>query len=117
MAKVPPLYEKKDCTQLSTQLDLNQCACGNRDAADKTLNDTYARVVAIMPNQNAKIKLRNAQRVWIKKRDQVCLSKVGSRKDSGTIWELDMCSCLEKITADRIIELNKMYPPSLEQLD
>jgi uncharacterized protein YecT (DUF1311 family) len=117
MAKLPPLYERQDCTKLSTQIDMNQCACANRDSADKTLNDTYTRVKALMPNQAAMTKLKNDERNWIKMRDETCQKRVGKREDSGSIWEMDMCGCHEDMTAERIKALNKMYPATIDQLD
>ncbi|MDQ2993675.1 MAG: lysozyme inhibitor LprI family protein [Pseudomonadota bacterium] len=116
-AKMPPLYPRQDCGLLETQIDMNICACNNRDAADKVLNETYQRVMLLMPNKQAKNNLTKAERAWIKKRDKVCHDKVGNREDSGTIWDLEMCECLEDMTVNRIRELNTEHPATIDQLD
>jgi len=116
-AKLPPLYPREDCSSLATQTDMNICACNNRDSADKILNETYQRVMLLMPNQQAKNDLKNAERAWIKKRDKVCHEKIGNREDSGTIWDMEMCGCLEDMTANRIRELNTKHPATIDQLD
>jgi uncharacterized protein YecT (DUF1311 family) len=117
IAKLPPLYPHEDCSRLATQTDMNICACSNRDSADKVLNETYQRVMLLMPTPQARKDLKNAERAWIKKRDKVCHAQIGNREDSGTIWDMAMCGCLENFTANRIRELNTKHPATIDQLD
>jgi len=107
-AKDASLYPTRDCSKLTAQMDLNQCAQANADAADKVLNAAYQQVMLWLPTQRAKNNLKSSERVWIKKRDAECNDEVGDQADGGSIWPMEMANCQEKQTASRIRVLNKM---------
>ncbi|WP_313642421.1 lysozyme inhibitor LprI family protein [Stenotrophomonas sp.] len=60
----------KACDDARTQLDINQCAAQDAEAADAELNAVYRQVLQKLQGQPVAIdKLRAAQRLWIPLRD------------------------------------------------
>ncbi len=60
----------KACDDARTQLDINQCAAQDAEAADAELNAVYRQVLQKLQGQQVAIdKLRAAQRLWIPLRD------------------------------------------------
>jgi uncharacterized protein YecT (DUF1311 family) len=101
------LYPKQDCNRAETQMDLNQCAEANYEAADAALNALYKRLLAQDTDAKAAASLRDAERTWISYRDKECARQVGPREGGGSIWPMDMSTCLEEKTAARIRELKQ----------
>ena len=60
----------KACDDARTQLDINQCAADEAEAADAELNAVYRQVMQKLQGQPVAIdRLRAAQRLWIPLRD------------------------------------------------
>lgn len=96
------LYRQKDCSKFDVQMELNQCAEENFEAADKALNEAYRKVMSRMAHDVAKDRLRHEERAWVAYRDKSCNDEVGPREGGGSIWPLDMATCLQKKTDARI---------------
>jgi uncharacterized protein YecT (DUF1311 family) len=107
-AAAAPPYPVRDCGNLTVQLELNQCAAANYEAADTTLNKVYQRVMAQQDDAAAKNALKDAERAWIAYRDKECAFEVGPQQSGGSIWPMEMSNCLEDKTAARIGELSKL---------
>ncbi len=103
----PPLYPVEDCNKAETQRDLNMCARNNEAAAARALNDAYRKLQARQPDRQSKLRLRDAQRAWIAHRNRECAREVGPREGGGSIWPMDMSTCLETKTAARLRELKR----------
>ena len=107
-AQNAPPYPVKDCSQLTTQMELNQCAGANDQAADAALNKLYRQLMADQTDAASKARLTDAERAWIAYRDKECAYEVGPQQDGGSIWPMEMSNCLEAVTAARLAELTKL---------
>ena len=107
-AQHAPLYPVKDCNSLTTQMDLNQCAGANEQAADAALNKVYRQLMADQGDAASKARLTDAERAWIAYRDKECAYEIGPQQDGGSIWPMEMSNCLETMTATRLSELTKL---------
>jgi uncharacterized protein YecT (DUF1311 family) len=108
LAANAPLYPVKDCGRYVVQMEINECANDNAQAADDALNATYKQVMASRQNQGDKDGLKLSERSWIKYRDKTCADEVGSQEDGGSIWPMEMANCEEKQTDARIRVLQRM---------
>ena len=107
-AQSAPLYPVTDCSQLKVQMELNRCAGANYEASDTALNALYRKLMMTKEVDAAsKERLREAERAWIAYRDKECAYEVGSQRDGGSIWPMEMSNCLEELTAARIRGLSK----------
>jgi uncharacterized protein YecT (DUF1311 family) len=100
-------YPTQDCNKANTQLDLNQCAQANFESADRKLNEVYRAAMDASGDEASRTQLRDSERTWIQSRDQECARQVGPREGGGSIWPMNMASCLEEKTAQRIRELRR----------
>jgi uncharacterized protein YecT (DUF1311 family) len=107
-AQNAPAYRVTDCSSLTTQMELNQCAGANYTSADTALNTLYRQLMAQETDAAVKQRLTGAERAWIAYRDKECAYQVGPQQDGGSIWPMEMSNCLEQLTAARIIELSKL---------
>jgi uncharacterized protein YecT (DUF1311 family) len=105
LANDAPLYTTRDCSREMVQTDMNICAGANLDAADAELNRVYQQLMSQQTDQKSKNQLRDLERTWIAYRDKECAEEVGPQEGGGTIWPLEMDSCLQKKTDARIREL------------
>lgn len=103
-----PAYRITDCSRLTTQTELNECAGANRASADAALNTLYRKLMAEETDAAVKQRLTAAERAWITYRDKECAYQVGPQQDGGSIWPMEMSNCLEQLTAARIAELSKL---------
>ncbi len=103
-----PFYKTEDCNKYVAQMDLNSCTGGNSQAADDALNKLYKQVMARQPDQAAKDRLHDSERLWIKQRDKFCADDVGEQADGGSIWPMEMNTCLQNQTDVRIKILRSM---------
>jgi len=101
-------YPVRDCGKFTTQMDLNECAAANLQAADAALNEVYQQVIAQQADASSKKQLKEVERAWIAYRDKECAFEVGPRQDGGSIWPMEMSICLEGKTATRIRELTRL---------
>jgi uncharacterized protein YecT (DUF1311 family) len=70
--------------------DAVECIYTEWDRLDRVLNANYRSAMAKMPNRQARDRLRNAQRVWLRQRDEDC-----SVENAGghTAYELALHQC------------------------
>ena len=101
-------YKQEDCGRLTVQMELNECAGANYAAADKALNTLFRRAMALQKNSNARMRLRASQRDWMARRDKSCADEVGPQEEGGSIWAMEMSTCLQERTDDRIRALERM---------
>lgn len=101
-------YKQEDCGKLTVQMELNACAGANYAAADKALNAVYRRVIWLQKDSNAKTRFRASERDWIARRDKSCTDEVGPQEEGGSIWAMEMSTCLQERTDDRIRTLERM---------
>lgn len=102
LTATPALAEDLDCSKAVTQMDMNQCALRDFEAADKRLNAIYRRVVAAQEGDGAKLK--TAQRAWIAFRDAECAFET-AESEGGSIHPMEFSMCLTKVTKARSKEL------------
>jgi uncharacterized protein YecT (DUF1311 family) len=102
------LYPVTDCSGLTVQTGLNECAGTNYEAADAALNKLYRQQMAEDADSATKLRLFEAERAWISYRDKECAYQVGPQQEGGSIWPMEMSNCLEQMTAARIRELTKL---------
>ena len=101
----PVALAKRDCGQLVTQLDMNQCAAENYAISDKALNQVYQDVRQGL-NDTAKTQLTSAEERWIVFRDAHCVFE-SDRFEGGSIAPFIQATCMEQITDNRIAELQQ----------
>lgn len=101
----PVALDKRDCGQLTTQQEMNQCAAENYAISDKALNQVYQEVRQGLGEQ-AKAQLTNAEERWIVFRDAQCTFE-SDRYEGGSIAPLIQATCMEQITDNRIAELRQ----------
>lgn len=88
-----------DCDQATTQLELNQCSAGEYQKADKTLNETYKKVMA-RASASQRDMLKEAQNAWLKVRDADC-AFISSGVEGGSVQPMVHNQCLADKTNDR----------------
>jgi uncharacterized protein YecT (DUF1311 family) len=95
----PVAATEMNCGGLNTQMELNICEGKKLDKADAALNDVYAKLSRKV-SAEGKAKLLDAQRAWLKYRDQQCafetLATVG-----GSIHPMEVAICLTELTKDQ----------------
>lgn len=101
----PVALAKRDCGQMATQIDMNQCAAENYSLSDKRLNQVYQEVRQNL-DAAAKAQLTRAEERWIVFRDAQCTFE-SDRFEGGSIAPLIQASCMEQITDNRIAELQQ----------
>src|SRR5579863_5550579 len=82
----PALYKTQDCSKMSVQMELNQCAGSNADAADKALNAIYKQLLKQHPDASSAAGLKESERAWMDYRDKECAREIGPQSDGGSIW-------------------------------
>ncbi|MEZ6875283.1 lysozyme inhibitor LprI family protein [Enterobacter sp. KBR-315C3_2022] len=88
-----------ECGNATTQLELNDCAAQQYQAADKKLNATYQAAYkrAAAPQQAL---LKKAQQAWIALRDADC-AFIGSGTEGGSVQPMIVNQCLAEKTVER----------------
>jgi len=88
-----------ECTNASTQMEMNTCAAQQYQAADKTLNQTYQTAIkrAAAPQRDL---LKKAQQAWIALRDADC-ALIGSGTEGGSVQPMIVNQCLAEKTNER----------------
>lgn len=104
-SSAPVAVAKRDCGQMETQTDMNQCAADNYTISDKALNQVYQDVRQDL-GDTAKARLTTAEERWIVFRDAQCAFE-RSRVEGGSMAPLIQASCMEQITDNRIAELQQ----------
>lgn len=88
-----------NCENPKTQIDMNACAFKDYQSADAELNAIYKQARNRL-SEAGRIALRDAQRAWIKFRDNDC-EAAGSQYQGGSIRPLVVNNCLERLTRER----------------
>jgi uncharacterized protein YecT (DUF1311 family) len=95
-----------NCSQLTTQGDLNQCIGTEYEAADKYLNDVYAAYRTRLSDTEKK-ELKNVQLAWIKYRDLSCKFE-SSGALGGSAYPMVLGACLAAKTRARAEEIKNL---------
>lgn len=92
-----------DCSSPQTTLEINECAARDYHNADARLNRTYDELIANLNDANRE-KLVDAQLAWLEFRDRNCHWEA-FRYDGGSIQTSIRLNCLERLTQQRIQDL------------
>jgi uncharacterized protein YecT (DUF1311 family) len=102
-----------DCAKAVTQLELNQCAYDDWQAADADLNTAYQAAMRMAKDRDRDLPkgetgwseaLRDAQRAWITFRDKACEAE-GYAMHGGSAEPLLVYGCLHSLTEERARQL------------
>jgi len=95
-----------ECSEATTQADMNQCAATAYKTADSALNKTYQQVMKRLGAEQ-KAQLQTAQKRWISFRDADCdFMTAGSR--GGSVNPMLTARCLQSKTEQRTKELQSL---------
>lgn len=109
-------YRSEDCGRFMVQMEMNQCAERNFQAADDALNQLYRAVMDSLRDPRARQSLIADERVWIVERDAGCARETGPRETGGSIWPLEFASCQTRATNSRIFFLQRRLGQSQGRL-
>lgn len=113
---LPAAAQEIDCANAMAQMDLNQCAYDDWEAADAELNDAYQDAMDLLRDwdenlpadeQGGAEALREAQRAWITFRDQACAAE-GYAMKGGSAEPLLVYGCMRLLTEERTAHLTGM---------
>lgn len=113
---LPATAQDVDCANAVTQMDMNQCAYDDWEAADADLNDAYQRAMDLLQQwdadlpkdeQGGALALKEAQRAWITFRDKGCAAE-GYAMKGGSAEPLLVYGCMRQLTEDRTNQLAAM---------
>ena len=105
--------QELDCAYAMAQMDLNQCAYQDWEAADADLNAAYKTATALMKEWDANMPedekgaaaaLKEAQRAWITFRDKACEAE-GYAMKGGSAEPLLVYGCMRALTEERTSHL------------
>jgi len=88
-------------------VDLVECSLKKLAEADAELNKAYRQLVSRLGDKKWEMKLRTAQRAWIKYRDANC-DYASEFSGGGSAVTFEYNFCLADMTAARAKELHKM---------
>jgi uncharacterized protein YecT (DUF1311 family) len=95
---------RSECVEAGNQSELNACATADYYEADLEMNELYKTQLDRL-HDPARLRLRDAQRAWVKFRDAACLYEAGLADESGSIWPMDQNLCMTTHTKQRIEDL------------
>ena len=110
---LPATAQEEDCANAVTQMDMNQCAYDDWEAADAELNDAYGQAMVLLQGWDADLPkdeqggaqaLKEAQRAWITFRDKACEAE-GYAMKGGSAEPLLVYGCMRQLTEDRTSQL------------
>jgi len=110
---LPATAQEVDCANAVTQMDMNQCAYDDWEAADAELNDAYGQAMVLLQGWDADLPkdeqggaqaLKEAQRAWITFRDKACEAE-GYAMKGGSAEPLLVYGCMRQLTEDRTSQL------------
>jgi uncharacterized protein YecT (DUF1311 family) len=97
--------QAQQCSDNSSQTELNQCAAEQFEAADKQLNADFRQIQKRLgKDADTKALLVEAQRAWISFRDAECTFQT-SGAAQGSIFPLLYANCKTALTTDRVRQL------------
>ena len=88
-----------ECTNASTQTEMNTCTAQQYQAADETLNQTYQAAIKRAEAPQREL-LKKAQQAWIALRDADC-AFIGSGTEGGSVQPMIVNQCLADKTNER----------------
>ncbi len=94
-----------DCSDPQTQMDMNQCAAADLEAADGELQTAYDRLVSRLSKED-KAALRTAERAWIGFRDAWCDFQAAG-VEGGSMYPQVVASCLAEETRRQSARLSQ----------
>jgi uncharacterized protein YecT (DUF1311 family) len=112
----PAAAQELDCDNAMAQIELNQCAYQDWEAADAALNAVYKEVIAAYKALDADLPeelgsgvetLRTAQKHWIAFRDTACEAE-GFAMRGGSAEPLLVYGCMRLLTEERTAHLQGM---------
>jgi uncharacterized protein YecT (DUF1311 family) len=92
----PSFAAEKDCSEMRTQIEINDCEGAKFNKADAALNAVFAKLSKKV-SAGGKAKLVEAQRAWIKYRDLQCAFETLGTID-GSIHPLEVAQCEAALT-------------------
>ncbi len=105
------------CDEAKTQMEINSCAAGELEAADKALNEQWAETMAVMrrldgdgpgDGQPGHVEtVRAAQRAWLTYRDQHCLAESFIGRGGSIQVSLEH-TCKAYLTQQRTFQLSEL---------
>jgi uncharacterized protein YecT (DUF1311 family) len=98
------MAQANDCSNASTQTDMNLCAAAAQKSANRELNKAYNALIARIADKSVVPQLRDAERAWLAYRDKECSFET-SLTIGGTVHPMMVAQCLEAKTQARIKEL------------
>ena len=105
-----------DCDNAQTQMEMTACAEQDWQAADAELNEAYEAAAAFMAGIDADLAedepgaatyLRDAQRDWIRFRDNACAAE-GYVFHGGSAEPMVIYACRARLTTARTDDLRKL---------
>jgi uncharacterized protein YecT (DUF1311 family) len=103
------------CVNAMTNNELNACSSLAYERADKKLNVTYKKLAAqLTPEQLEKFK--SVQRLWVSFKEKECQDTYDSTYP-GAEALLEKNACLEMLTDDRVVELQRINGPKKDKFD
>ncbi|WP_424362322.1 lysozyme inhibitor LprI family protein [Methylocystis parvus] len=96
LVAAPAVAAEKDCSEMRTQIEINECEHKKFKKADAALNAAYAKLAAKVSTEG-KAKLVEAQRAWIKYRDTQCEFETFGTIN-GSIHPLEVAQCEAELT-------------------
>lgn len=104
-----------DCANAVSTVDMNACAVEDQKKVEQELNDTYRKVLGLMPaavgegprKVNPKTSLVAAQRVWVKFREADCKAVYELWSD-GSARDLQRLGCMKAHAVARTQQLKAM---------
>jgi uncharacterized protein YecT (DUF1311 family) len=99
----------KKCTESSGGVtgEMRGCIADEQVRQDKMLNDTYEVVMGSMVNNAQRIRMRDAEREWLKRTKKKCAAR-GAAAGNGTAGPLVIDDCWLSETETRTLYLRKL---------
>jgi uncharacterized protein YecT (DUF1311 family) len=116
LLSLPAAAQDLDCANAMAQMELNECAFDDWDAADAELNLAYKDAMALLKEWDARLPaderggadaLQTAQRAWITFRDNACAAE-GYAMKGGSAEPLLIYGCMRVLTMERTAHLMGM---------
>ncbi len=114
---LPAAAQQVDCPNTMVQMELNQCAYQDWEAADAQLNAAYMRALTLLQGwddalpedeRGGALSLKQAQRAWITFRDKACAAEAYGMK-GGSAEPLVVYGCMRKLTEERTAHLTALF--------
>lgn len=114
---LPAGAQEMDCANTMVQMELNQCAYQDWEAADAELNAAYTQAMTLLQGwdenlpkdeRGGAVLLKEAQRAWITFRDKACAAE-GYGVKGGSAEPLVIYGCMRLLTQERTAHLTTLF--------